>query len=87
MDGIKLHGATSLKLTYTQSTPNGKAKVQYSLDDGQTWTDVIATNTVSKMHEQKFTLPQTAETISLKVSEDFGTDHVRIDNIKLVEIL
>lgn len=87
VDGIKLHGATSLKLTYTQSTPNGKAKVEYSLDGGTTWTEIIATSTVSKMHEQKFNLAQTAETISLRVSENSGTDHVRIDNIKLVEIL
>lgn len=87
VDGIKLHGATSLKLTYTQSTPNGKAKMEYSIDGGVTWTEIISTNTVSKMHEQKFDLAQTAETISLRVSENFGTDHVRIDNIKLVEIL
>ena len=87
VDGIKLHGATSLKLTYTQSTPNGKAKVEYSIDGGSTWTEIIATNTVSKMHEQKFSLAETAETISLRVSENSGTDHVRIDNIKLVEVL
>lgn len=87
VDGIKLHGSTSLKLTYTQSTPNGKAKVEYSLDGGASWTGISSTNTPAKTHEAKFTLPKTAETISLKVSEDFGTDHVRIDNIKLVEIL
>lgn len=87
VDGIKLHGATSLKLTYTQSTPNGKAKFEYSIDGGSTWTEIIATNTVSKMHEQKFSLAETAETISLRVSENSGTDHVRIDNIKLVEVL
>lgn len=87
VDGIKLHGATSLKLTYTQSTPNGKAKVEYSIDSGTTWTEIIATNSVSKMHEQKFDLAGTAESISLRVSENSGTDHVRIDNLKLVEIL
>ncbi len=87
VDGIKLHGATSLKLTYTQSTPKGKAKVEYSIDNGATWTEIIATDSVSKEHEQKFNLVGTSETISLRVSENFGTDHVRIDNIKLVEVL
>ena len=87
VDGIRLHGATTLKLTYTQSTPNGKAKVEYSIDNGNSWTEIIATNTVSKMHEQKFNLVGPAESISLRVSENGGTDHVRIDNIKLVEVL
>lgn len=87
VDGIKLHDATSLKLTYTQSTPNGKIKVEYSVDGGSTWSQIIATSAVAKTHEQKFTLPQTAETISLKFTENGGTDHVRIDNIKLVEVL
>ena len=87
VDGIKLHGATSLKLTYTQSTPNGKAKVEYSLDNGATWILIIETSKVAKVHEQKFNLTGSAETISLKVSENSGTDHVRIDNLKLVEII
>ena len=87
VDGIKLHDATSLKLTYTQSTPNGKIKVEYSVDGGSTWSQIIATSAVAKTHEQKFTLPQTAETISLKFTENGGTDHVRIDNIKLTEVL
>ena len=87
VDGIKLHDATSLKLTYTQSTPNGKMKVEYSVDGGSTWSQIIATSAVAKTHEQKFTLTQTAETISLKFTENGGTDHVRIDNIKLMEVL
>lgn len=86
-DGIKLHGAVSLKLSYSQATANGKIKVEYSIDAGTTWIEIIATSTVAKTHEQKFTLPQTAETISLKFTENGGTAHARIDNIKLVEIL
>ena len=87
VDGIKLHGAIDLKLTYAQATKNGKIKVEYSLDSGVSWTEIIATGAVSEKHEQKFSLPQAAETISLKFTENGGSAHVRVDNIKLVEIL
>ncbi len=86
-DGIRLHGAVSLKLSYSQATANGKIKVEYSVDGGTSWIEIIATSTVADTHEQKFTLPQTSETISLRFTENGGTAHVRIDNIKLVEVL
>ena len=84
-DGIKLHGATSLKLTYSQA--GGSILAQYSLDSGQTWTEIASTTTASEKHEHKFVLPQSAETISLRFSENDGTAHARIDELKLVEVL
>lgn len=87
VDGIRLHEATSLKLSYTQSTPKGKIKVEYSVDGGAEWIEIIATDTVALLHEKKFTLEQASETISLRFTENGGADHVRVDNIKLVEVL
>ena len=84
-DGIKLHGATSLKLTYSQA--GGTLLVEYSLDGGNTWSEVTTTSSGAEMHEKKFDLPNSAETISLRFSENDGTAHLRFDNIKLVEVL
>lgn len=85
VDGIKLHGATSLKLTYSQSAQ--KIKVDYSLDGGTTWVELGATEGSIEVAEHKFTLSESAETISLRFTENGGTGHVRIDNLKLVEVL
>ena len=85
VDGIKLHGATSLKLTYAQAAQ--KIKVDYSLDGGATWNEIGATNGSFEIAEHKFTLSESAETISLRFTENDGTNHVRIDNLKLVEVL
>ena len=87
VDGIRLHGATSLKLTYTQATRNGKMKVEYSADGGTTWVEIMATDVTAELHEQKFSLSQAAENISLRFVENGGSAHVRIDNIRLVEVL
>lgn len=84
-DGIKLHGATSLKLTYSQA--GGTLLAEYSIDGGNTWTEIIKTSSGAEMHEQKFTIAQNAETISLRFSENDGTAHLRFDNIRLVEVL
>ena len=84
-DGIKLHGAKSLKLTYSQA--GGTLLVEYSLDGGNTWSEVTTTSSGAEMHEKKFDLPNSAETISLRFSENDGTAHLRFDNIKLVEVL
>ena len=85
VDGIKLHGATSLKLTYAQAAQ--KIKVDYSLDGGATWNEIGATNGSFETAEHKFTLSESAETISLRFTENDGTNHVRIDNLKLIEVL
>ena len=85
VDGIKLHGATSLKLTHSQA--GGSLKVEYSLDNGSSWTEVESANGAAEVHEAKFDLTQSAETISLRFTENDGTAHCRIDNIKLVEVL
>jgi hypothetical protein len=85
VDGLKLHGATSLKLSYSQA--GGSITVDYSLDGGATWTNIMTTKAAAEMHEQKFTLPQSAETITLRFSEGDGTAHARIDNLKLIEVL
>lgn len=84
-DGIKLHGAMSMKLTYSQA--GGTVKAEYSTDNGTTWNEIMVTKTASEMHESKFSLSAGAETISLRLSESGGSAHARIDNIKLVEIL
>lgn len=84
VDGIKLHGATSLKLTYSQSAQ--KAKVEYSID-GETWVEIGATEGAAETNEFKFSIPAGNENISLKFSENDGTGHVRLDNLKLVEVL
>lgn len=86
VDGIKLHGATSLKLSYKQLTSNSKIKVEYSIDNGVTWVEVIATSVIGTPHEAKFVIEPGAETISLKLSENSGTAHACVDDIKLVEI-
>ena len=86
VDGIKLHEATSLKLSYNQLTANSKLKVEYSLDNGATWIEVIATSGIGNPHDKKFTIESGSETISLKFSENSGTAHACIDDIKLVEI-
>ena len=54
---------------------------------GATWTNIMTTKAAAEMHEQKFTLPQSAETITLRFSEGDGTAHARIDNLKLIEVL
>ena len=86
IDGIKLHGATSLKLSYNQLTANSKLKVEYSIDKGDTWVEIIATSGIGKPHDVKFDIASGSETISLKLSENSGTAHACIDDIKLVEI-
>lgn len=86
VDGIKLHGATSLKLSYNQLTASSKFKVEYSIDNGASWTEVIATATKGNPHDVKFVIASAAETISLKFSENLGTAHACIDDIKLVEV-
>lgn len=85
VDGIKLHGVTSLKLTYAQSAQ--KIKVDYSLDGGETWVEIGTTEGAAETQEHKFIVTEGSETISLKFSENDGTSHVRIDNLKLVEVL
>lgn len=85
VDGIKLHGATSLKLTYSQAAQ--KIKVDYSLDGGTTWVEIGATEGSLETAELKFSLSESAETISLRFTENDGTNHVRLDNLKLVEVL
>lgn len=85
VDGIKLHGATSLKLTYSQAAQN--MKVDYSLDGGTTWVELGATSGAAETNEFKFNIAGGSETITLKFSENDGTGHVRIDNLKLVEVL
>lgn len=85
VDGIKLHGATSFKLTYSQS--GGKMVAEYSLDGGTTWNTIIETAAAAEVHEQKFQISESAETISLRFKEGNGTAHSRIDNIKFVEVL
>lgn len=85
VDGIKLHGATSLKLTYSQAAQ--KIKVDYSLDGGATWQEIGATTGSFETAEHKFTIQGGAETISIRFTENDGTNHVRIDNLKLVEVL
>lgn len=85
VDGIKLHGATSFKLTYSPS--GGTIVVDYSLDGGNTWNTIIETATAAEVHEQKFQISESAETISLRFSEGNGTAHARMDNIKFIEVL
>lgn len=85
VDGIRLHGATSLKLTYSQSAQ--KIKVDYSLDGGTTWVELGATEGSIETAEHKFTVAEGSENISLRFTENGGTSHVRIDNLKLVEVL
>ena len=51
-----------------------------------TWVEAIATSVIGTPHEAKFEIEAGAETISLKLSENSGTAHACIDDIKLVEI-
>lgn len=85
VDGIKLHSATSLKLTYSQSAQ--KIKIDYSLDGGTTWVEIGATEGSIETAEHKFTVAEGSENISLRFTENGGSAHVRIDNLKLVEVL
>ena len=85
VDGIKLHSVTALKLTYSQA--GGSLKTEYSVDGGASWTELGSTTGASELNEYKFTLSESAETISLRFTESDGTAHARIDNLKLVELL
>ena len=73
-------------MSYNQLTANSKLKVEYSIDNGDTWVEIIATSGIGKPHDVKFDIASGSETISLKLSENSGTAHACIDDIKLVEI-
>lgn len=82
IDGIKLHGKTALTLSYLQQGTNGKVKVEYSVD-GTNWTTLHEAANVTAQQTKDFTVEAGCETISLRFSENGGSNHSRIDEIKL----
>ena len=81
VDGIKPHGYTNLVLSYVQQGSSGGAvKASYAVDGGE-WTEFEVTSTTTT-HEFEFSVPEGAQTISLRFTEA-GSNNVRIDDIKL----
>lgn len=79
VSGIKLHGCTSLALSYLQC--GGAVKVEWS-SDGEKWAE-ICKSSVTDEQRADFTVPEGTESISLKFSENAGAAHLRFDNISL----
>lgn len=79
VSGIKLHGCTSLTLSYLQC--GGSVKVEWSAD-GAAWNEVC-TSTKTDEVRADFSVPESTESISLRFTENAGGAHLRFDNISL----
>lgn len=77
--GIKLHGCTSLTLSYLQC--GGSVKVEWSAD-GAAWNEVCTSAKTDEVRAD-FSVPDGTESISLRFTENAGGAHLRFDNIIL----
>ena len=82
--GIKLHGYTKLNLSLFQTYKNSELLVEYSIDEGNTWTKIaeyVNPNTATcEERSTNFEIGENADIIWLKLT---STSRPRIDNIKL----
>ncbi|MBR3681980.1 MAG: hypothetical protein IKL67_01035 [Tidjanibacter sp.] len=86
--GIKLHEHTALTLSFLQAYKNSTVKVEYSIDGGETWVNIVETKNPNaadcQTHSEDFTVTGTPETIDIRFTKnDTTTNAPRIDNIKL----
>lgn len=83
VSGIKLHGYTSLNLSFIQTYKSSGIKSEYSVD-GETWEELGTTSLENSAYaydaSYDFEVPDGSETISLRFT---ATSTPRIDNIKL----
>ena len=84
ISGIELYGKTALTFSFVQAYNASSVKVEYSVDAGQTWTDlgtVINTSADAVVRSFDFNLQEEAETISIRLTRLAKAP--RIDNVKL----
>lgn len=79
VSGIKLHGCTSLTLSYLQC--GGSVKVEW-LADGEIWSDVCTSAKTGEVSSD-FVVPAGTDSITLRFTENAGGAHLRFDNIIL----
>lgn len=80
--GIKLYECYSFELSYSQC--GGSLKAEYGTD-GTTWTELGSTASTAEQ-SFKFSVANGEKTIALRFTEN-GSAHVRLDNIKLIEVV
>ena len=82
--GIKLHGYTKLNLSLFQTYKNSELLVEYSIDEGNTWTKIAEyvnpNTTTCEERSTNFEIGENADIIWLRLT---STSRPRIDNIKL----
>ncbi|MBQ3070549.1 MAG: hypothetical protein IJD12_02545 [Tidjanibacter sp.] len=86
--GIKLYEHTALTLSFLQAYKNSAVKVEYSIDGGETWVNILETKNPNaadcQTYSKDFTVTGTPETIDIRFTKnDTTTNAPRIDNIKL----
>ena len=77
--GIRLHGCTSLILSFLQC--GGYVRVEWSAD-GATWSEVCTSAATDEVRAG-FSVPEGTESISLRFTENAGGAHLRFDDINL----
>lgn len=86
VEGIKLHGYTKLNLSLLQTYKNSQLKVEYSVDKGSNWTELITWTNPStatcEERSQDFEVTEGSEVIYLRLT-GVGKTSPRFDNIKL----
>lgn len=86
IEGIKLYGKTKLNLSLLQTYKNSQLKVEYSVDKGETWTELITwtnpTTATCEERSQNFEVAEGSEVIYLRLT-GLGKTSPRFDNIKL----
>lgn len=80
--GIKLYECYSFELSYSQC--GGGLKAEYSTD-GTTWKELGSTASTAEQ-SLKFTVANGSTAIAIRFTES-GSAHVRLDNIKLIEVV
>lgn len=85
VSGIKLYGYTALNLSFVQTYRRSGLKVEYSVDEGTTWTEIGTTALTNSAYAHNasfdFEVAEGSETISIRFTKT--AEAPRIDNIKL----
>lgn len=84
ISGIKLHYTTELTLSFIQTYNASAVKVEYSIDNGQTWKELGTTTNSSAdavVRSFDFSVPAESETISIRLTR--VDKALRLDTIKL----
>lgn len=84
ISGIRLHGYTKLNFSLLQTYKNSELRVEYSVDEGETWTEIATyknpSTSTCEIRSTDFELDKAADVIWLRLT---STSRPRIDNIKL----